>query len=72
MSKTARKSFTLSPAMMKRLAQLSKKWGVSEAEVLRRLFGLGDLVVTEIADGHKIYSQDPETEEQTLVKFAFP
>lgn len=70
--KRRRKTVTLSLAMTERVEELAVKWGVSESEVLRRLFGMGELLASEFDAGHRIVSEDPETGERTVFKFIAP
>ncbi len=68
----SRLSFTMSDRMAARVVELSQQWGCSESETLRRVFGLGDLMVVEAEAGHKLLSENPETGERTVFKTISP
>lgn len=62
----ADKRVILTDAMSKKLAYFSQKWDVSEAEAMRRLFGMGSFIAEELANGRELYSEDSNTHERVV------
>lgn len=52
-----KKTVSFPDSMVKRLAELSKRWNVSEGEVMRRFFVIADNIVKEADEGKEIYSE---------------
>jgi len=55
--------------MIKRVKELAKKWNVSEGEVMRRIFGVGDFVIRESENGAKIYAEGGKEKVKLVVPF---
>ena len=68
--KGVRKTCTLSVKMGDAVAEWARKWGVTESEAMRRLFGMGDLLAEAFDRGEEIRSMSPETGESR--KWVFP
>ena len=63
-----RKTVTLTEPMATKISYYAKTWKVSEAEVLRLLFGLGDILAEKVEQGHELFTIDPKTNEQIRYK----
>jgi hypothetical protein len=63
-----RKIFTLSPSLAKKIEKLSDRWGVSQAEVMRRTITVGVFFAEEVEKGNTLLKEATEG----TVKLVFP